>query len=311
MNKRKIICALMCVLLIGTAAFAEEASVVPAQNLRISANLIPAFAIRFQEWEGAPKEQAFFPNFGLGLEYGVSDWFNIQALWMPGVNLGMTKGYGVMHDVFAGAKAAILGKDALFGNSLKMLLSAAIGVNIPLTSIFTPKGANDPETDTLLWGSVMRVYYDMMFASWFTLNTYAEAVYYPPQISANPVYGGGMIEHPLDFSVEVEPRFKKTLKNANVFKAGIPIRVFYSPSVNMANNATDKPQYSLTAGAYVGIVSTLALRYMFREVEIDLHYDAAIVGENVDPLHRVGVIVKFLIGKEDLNIEKEDLNIEK
>jgi hypothetical protein len=298
MNTKKIICAVICVLLMGTAVFAEDASVVPAQNLRISANLIPAIAFRFQEWEGAPKDKALFPNFGLGLEYGVSDWLNIQVLWLPGVNLGMTKGYGVMHDAFAGAKAAIMGKDALFGNSLDMILSAAIGINIPLTSMVKPEGNKGDETDTLLWGSVLRVYYDVMFAYWFTLNTYAEAVYYPNQISANSVYGKGMIEHPLDFSLEVEPRFKYEMKNLNVFKAGIPIRAFFSPAINMANNKTDAVQYSLTAGAYIGMASTRNLKPPFREWEIDLRYDAAVVGLNVDPIHRVGFLLKFLIGKE-------------
>jgi len=298
MNTKKIICAVICVLLIGTAAFAEDASVIPAQNLRISANLIPAFAFRFQEWEGAPKDKALFPNFGLGLEYGASDWLNVQILWLPGVNIGMTKGYGILHDVFAGTKAAIMGRDALFGNSLDMILSAAIGINIPLTSIFRPKGISDQETDTLLWGSVLRVYYDMMFTYWFTLNIYAETVYYPRQISANAFYGKGMIEHPLDFSLEVEPRFKYEMKNENIFKAGIPIHAFYSPVINAADNSADAMQYCLTAGAYIGMSSTKNLRPPFREWEIDLRYDAAVVGKNVDPMHRIGFLLKLLIGKE-------------
>lgn len=217
MNTKKTICAIICILIIGTTAYAEDASVAPAQNLRISANLIPAFAFRFQEWEGAPKGKALFPNFGLGLEYGVSDWLTVQMLWLPGVNIGMTKGHGILHDVFTGAKAAIMGRDALFGKSLNMLLSAAIGINIPLTSMIKQETVNDPETDTLLWGSVARVYCDFLFAKWFTLNTYAEAVYYPNQISANPVYGKGMIEHPFDISLEVEPRFKYEMKNENIF----------------------------------------------------------------------------------------------
>lgn len=298
---KKIFCAVICVLLIGTAAFAEDALVIPAQTLRLSVNWIPTFVFRFQEWENVPTEKAMFLNTGFGAEYGVADWFNIQALWLPGINWGRSIGGepGNYHDLFAGTKAAILGRDALFGNSLNMLLSAALGINIPLTSILEPKGTDALETDTLLWGSVLRIYYDMMFASWFTLNACAEAIYYPRQISANTVYGDGMIEHLFDLSGELEPRFQYVMKNSDIFKFGLPLRFFYAPFQNMAHNDADVFQYCFTVSGYIGIASTRTLGPPFRAAEVYLRYDAAVLGENVDPLHRLGITVKVLLGKEE------------
>jgi hypothetical protein len=310
MNTKKILCAITCLLLIGTAAtavFAEDAAVIPAETVRLSVNVIPNYVMHFQEWEGSPSEPAMFFNSGLGIEYGVCDWLNVQAIWLPGVNFGHSDKYGNMHDIFAGTKAAILGQDALFGKSLNMLLSAALGINIPLTSIFEPKGTNVNETDTLLWGTVLRVYYDVFFTSWFTLNAFAEAVYYPNQISADTAYGKGMIEHPFDFSIEAEPRFEYAKKNGDIFRVGIPMRFFYSPSLNMANNATDVLQYCLTVSAYFGLVFTRPFGPPFKETEVYLRYDAAIVGQNVIPLHRVGIMVKFLFGKDKKAEETEEL----
>jgi len=57
-------------------------------------------------------------------------------------------------------------------------------------------------------------------------------------------------------------------------------------------------QYSLTVGTYIGIASTKNLKPPFREWEVDLRYDAAVIGKNVDPIHRAGILLKFLFGKE-------------
>ncbi|MFH2114939.1 MAG: hypothetical protein ABIJ86_10585, partial [Spirochaetota bacterium] len=91
--KKITVLALVCVLLAGSFAFADEATVLPAGVGRFYVANTYAFVdgeydadgelVEYSAGDGAIK----LYNLGLALEYGVNDWISAAAQWAPGANL--------------------------------------------------------------------------------------------------------------------------------------------------------------------------------------------------------------------------------
>jgi hypothetical protein len=292
--------ALLLALALFPAA-GEEAELLPAGNLR--AHLAPLAGFQVQEWEGwveGGKTTLF--NIGMGIEYGVKDWINIQALWMPGVNAwsSMEDGteYGYFNDMFIGGKAGIFGPSGLV-KSNKMRLSAALGIKVP----FPPKNEETQEGDHHLWGSVLRVYCDYIFTGVFSLTGYLEGVYYPRQMTNMRNFFNGAAYHPLDITVELEPRFRHKLAEQGMeLRWGLPVTYMVSPwydydGLGFSGELGDKmkePVHRFSVGAFF----TAAFVRMAYPFDITVKYTAPVAGRNARPIHQVSLIgrVNFTIG---------------
>ena len=287
----KLILAVLLVLITG-AAFAEEATLIPANTTRIT--VAPSYGMQFEEWdwEGVSNKKVSLFNLGLGVEYGPSDWINLQVLWVPGVNLWSKidgGDYGRMSDLFVGFKTAILGKGALF-DSDKLRFSVAPGMKMPVAS-FNAKEKADTirEPDQHLWGSALRLSFDYITNPFSFINFYLEGVFYPSQWTDNPAYKTNMVKHYVDINAEMEVHFHYPLENGIVLKGGVPFTLFAAPVMN-ANDEKSYSQYRLGSGAYFGAV------FPGTPLELLIRYSAPFMGKNAEPLHRVSLIARLSFG---------------
>jgi hypothetical protein len=281
-------------LVLGSPAFGEEAELVPERDLRIT--LSPAAGIQIGEWEKLTGGKTTLFNIGAGLEYGVRDWVSAQVLWLPGVNVWSTMEddmrYGYFSDMFLGGKVGILGSRALIKRD-DMRLSAAVGIRAP----FPSKDGADREGDHHLWGTALRIYYDYIFTRLFYLNGYAEGVYYPEQMAHTPNFSEGAVDHPLDFTVELEPRFRYELPAAGMeLHWGMPLKYRMAPWIN--REGIDFEQEMMHRFS-LGVFFRVAFVGMDFPFDIAVRYEAPAAGMNEQPLHEVGLTgrVSFGLGK--------------
>jgi hypothetical protein len=279
--------------LIVFPAFGEEAELVPGRNLR--ATLSPSFGTQIEEWEGVKGGKASLFNFGLGVEYGVRDWISAQALWIPGVNVWSamenSREYGYFNDMFLGGKVGILGPRGLV-KAENMRLSAALGIKAP----FPSKTDGDWEEDRHLWGSAARVYYDYIFTDLFYLNGYIEGIFYPEQAAHTPNFSGRQVYHPLDMTIELDPRFRYGLPGPGMeLSWGFPLTYTMSPWINLNREETEKEEiHRFSAGVFF----TAAFVRMKCPFDLTVKYVAPVVGTNDRPIHRVSLTgrVNFDLG---------------
>ena len=281
-------------MILGTA-FAEEAALVPGRTLRIS--FAPAsFGFQAEEWDwkGVSTEKVMAFSMGLGLEYGPTDWINLQMLWFPGINVysSISGGsYGLMTDLFLGAKIGILGKGFL-AESEVMRLSLRPGMKMPLAGYnASEKTTVLREPDQHLWGTALGLYFDYIPRPFFFVNAYLEGVYYPLQWSYNPLFKTNLVNHFLDITTEVEMHFQFSLKNGIILKGGIPVNFFIAPMINANDNNARESQYCFGSGVYVGMV----FKQQHMAMDLTIRYHAPIVGINTEPVHRVDLLFGFLI----------------
>ena len=255
--------------ILASAAYGEEASVLPEGDLRFSVNESAGYA------EGEP-----LADFGLGVEYAPSDWLNLQLLWNPRFHPDPSIG-----NMYVSLKGFLLGEGALASAGSQWLrLSAALGILIPPPD----KQPNLRDQTQDLWGSALRLYSDFLFGRYFYINLYAEGIFYPPQYVDNEVFYGDWVRHYIDLTGELELRFEAPLKNGFVLKWGAPARFFYAPYMNAADEYAGS-QYLLSAGGYFGI----KLPDGKPPFELYLKYSGGILGRYVNQAHRASLIFKF------------------
>lgn len=282
----------LCLLLVLGSAFTEEAALVPENNIRFT--LAPSFGFQAQEWDwtNVAADKVMLFGAGVGIEYAPADWINVQALWFPGINAwSQIEGgnYGRFSDVFVGIKAAILAGETALVEAEKfknIRFTAALGLKIPLPK--TPDSVREP--DQHLWGSAARLYFDYTFSSLFTLNAFAEGIYYPRQYADTPNFSPVVVEHYMDLNGELEGRFRYPVEKAGIILYwGLPIGLFVSPVYNAEDPAAADRQMRFQAGAYFGVGFTRI------PLELFVKYNAPITGLNDQPVHRISLSARYLL----------------
>jgi hypothetical protein len=148
------------------------------------------------------------------------------------------------------------------------------------------------------------VYGDFILSEYFYFNAYVEGVYYPSQWSDNPAFKGGVVEHNLDLTGEIEARFEVPLEGRGsglTLKGGVFGRYFYAPFMNAADvNVTD--QYSISAGGHFDLFFT----DLINPIEISIGYVAPIMGRNINPIHRVSLTFRVYCYQSPVNLNQYD-----
>jgi len=269
---RKLLFIFVICVLSTAASYAEDAAIVGESKLRLGINQSLGYA-----------DEEFLAATGFGAEYGTSPWLNLQLFWNPGFKYKPEMGF---NSLFLGVKGYILGEGALAPVGDKVRLSAAIGMLVPLY------GEPDLiDQDQMLWGTALRLYSDFIFSKYFYLNLFVEGIFYPPQYTDNEVFYGNWTRHYLDLTEELEAHFEFTAKNGVRIKFGFPIRFFYAPYMNDSDDYATT-QYSLSSGVYFAVITP-----SHYPVEIILKYNANILGQNVNQVHRGGIIFKITTGE--------------
>ena len=289
---KKIICIAILIAVMGTA-FAKEATLLPANTLRLS--LIPSFGFQVQtwEWEGVSEEKVTLCSIGLGVEYGPADWINFQLFWDRGVNVySKIDGgdYGRMTDLFLGFKIALWGKEGALKEAEKIRFSFAPGMIMPLGGFNTnsEKAETAREPDQHLWGSALRLYFDYIINPFVFVNIYAEGIYYPKQWTYNPAYKTHMVNHPIDINSELEVNFNYPLQNKIVLKGGLSANFFIAPTMNSNDSSAPSNQYCFSSGLYFGAAFNPSF-------DAFLRYKFPITGINTEPVHLVSIVARYSI----------------
>jgi hypothetical protein len=272
---RKLVCiVVLCV--IAAAAFGEESAVVPEYHLRLGQSEVFGFGGKLAH------------SWGIGAEYGIRDWLNVQFLWNRYLKITPNIGSG---SAFMGAKVYVVGDAALLQTNEKFRLSAALGMLAPAT------GENDwMDQDQNLWGTTLRLYGDYIINQYVYINLFIGHELYPPQYQNDDVAAyRDWVGHYIDYTFELEGHFQYPLDNGYTLKAGIPIRYFFAPYMNNSD-ALATSQYFFSMGVYFGF------QLPDREIpfEVYLKYDAKLFGQNVKQVHQLSLIHKVILPPEAL-----------
>jgi hypothetical protein len=223
-------------------------------------------------------------HIGLGfeLEYGLIPWASVQAQWRPAVLLsGYSRSGSTGHlgDVQIGARFGILGeKDSLISLGFLRLTFAA-GLKAPL-----PPGTGTAwEPDTHLWGAKVGLSCDYLAAPWFHLNLGAAALLSPEQASQNPNFTPRLrsVEHPLDLSIELEPRFRVLNPSGVIFS--LPLVYEYSAETRIRETALGDGRHFLS----LGIGYTMVIRNAALPFEVGMRCFMPLYGVNQIRLQRM------------------------
>jgi len=267
MRKFLLVClALMC---ISSAAFADDAKVMPKRVGRLYIAPVLGFADTSFDHNG--KETTFdkinFFNLGFALEYGIGDWITGAVQWTPGVTLssdingalpsslaipGLEANMNDAADLFVGAKFQIIGPKAPVV-SQQFRTAIAAGILIPLTSgpDFSKEltaiggGANKAtlsSMDNHSFGAGWRAYFDILLGKKFFINFYNETIFYLQKrdlIKYDVQHAGGYLQgneelkgtinYQYRTTFEFEPVFETTIGPSVGFTAGLPVAFVHTP----------------------------------------------------------------------------------
>jgi hypothetical protein len=128
----------------------------------------------------------------------------------------------------------------------------------------------------------------------FYLNGYLEGIYYPKQVAQTPNFRHGNANHPLDITMELEPRFVFELPGPEMeLRCGIPLRYTVSPwydydGLGLPDGYGDVYKEAVHHFS-VGVFFTTAFVGMQYPFDITVKYMAAVAGRNDRPIHQVSL----------------------
>lgn len=302
--KKITLMALICLLLAGSFAFADDASVLPAGVGRFYVANTYAFANGAYDVDGEFAEYADGAgafkvyNLGFALEYGVTDWISAAVQWAPGVNLWSEvdtpfadTNINGLSDIFVGAKILIVGEKAPVQNS-QVRLAVAPGVKIPLPGVdmedqLANIGAGDAATmsqaDKHLFALGARFYFDYIINKLFFMNLYSEFTYYPvegDQSTTSPfaTASTAKINYGYQLILEAEPHFDYMLDNGIRISAGLPVTYVMTPNTKVDD--TEVPDSATSVLKLAPSVSAFLTRTPL-PLEFKLGYSFPVMGVKV------------------------------
>jgi hypothetical protein len=228
-----------------------------------------------------------FVALGFGLEYGVLPWASLSAQWQPGVLLTSYTSSGPAgnaSDFQFGLRLGLLGERAFIKlDFLRLALIA--GVKSPL-----PSGEDAVwEPDLHLWGVKLGASLDYIPVDWFQLNCSGTVFLNPEQASNNAAFSRQTVNHPMDMTFELEPRFGLLSPNGVIFS--LPIVYEFSPESEIRGNALGDERHFL----HLGLGYTIAIRDTTLPFEVNTRLFVPLAGTNQLRLQRVEISGKIAI----------------
>jgi hypothetical protein len=224
---------------------------------------------------------------GFDLEYGVIPWASLFARWQPGYLFSVVTGEGDagrLGDFRFGLRLGLLGEQALIKIGF-LRLAVFAGVKTPF-----PSGDDTAwEPDTHLWGAAFGLSFDYIPLSWFQVNLSGDVLLNPEQISDNPAFGRRRVNHPLDTTFILEPRFSILKPDGITF--ALPVVYDYSLESEFQGQGRGDERRFLSAGYSYSLVS----RNAAWPFEVTARYLFPLYGMNQLKLHRLDLSTRIEI----------------
>jgi hypothetical protein len=279
-------------LLFTTALLSAETAEGPEEGV-LWTRLDIAAATGHDGWDAEGEsfpEDTFSLNYlalGANLEYGVTPWASLYARWQPGYLYSVVIGEGDagrMGDIQVGLRVGLLGERGLIKLGF-LRLALLAGVKFPL-----PSGDDTVwEPDQRLWGADFGLSFDYIPCSWFQVNLSGDVLLNPEQISDNPAFNRQGVNHFMDTTFSVEPRFN--ILNPNGLMFGLPVVYEYSPESKHEGEGMGDERRFLWAGCSY----TLLMRTISWPFEVSVQYLVPIDGMNQIKLQRLTLSGKVAI----------------
>jgi hypothetical protein len=275
----------LLILLAAPSLQAHSAETPPEGVLWTSLSLSAAAA---PDTEGTiPPGPLQFSALGFALDYGVLPWASLSALWRPGVLLSAYTSQGPagsVSDLRFALRLSLLGRQGLIRfNPLRLVLSA--GVTAPLPS--DPDSAWEP--DTHLWAITGGLSLDFIPHQLFQLNGLVSASFFPEQASDNPAFFRQAVSHPLDLSVELEP--KLTFLSPGGVILSFPLVYEFSAESSIRGLPLGDEQQLLS----LGLGFAFAIREAALPFDLGLRFLAPFYHKNSPRLQRLELTGKIAI----------------
>ncbi|MDR2552274.1 MAG: hypothetical protein LBD31_03790 [Treponema sp.] len=296
---KKLLTFVLVAAVLGGAAFADDAKVMPKMVGRVY--LAPTFSFapggydKDGSYEKYDDGSVKLFNLGLAVEYGVIDWITAAVQWAPGwtpwsdtsavtAPLGFDdSNVNGVADLFVGAKIQFLGPKApLVTETFRAAI--APGVIIPLPGPDFPaefkeaaqgNKATLSSMDNHVFATGARLYFDWQINDKFFINLYNETLVYPVKKDLNKdsptlaVIKGQLLQNASTFATIIDA----AITSGGGTSPGVPV---LTPAVENAINAVDgevnykykltfeiEPVFTLPLGEGISLSAGLPVNYTF------------------------------------------------
>ena len=320
---KKLIALSLLLVALGSMAFADTATVLPAMVGRV--RLVPAFMLTPGIWDDKGKKDSFDNtqqvfNLGLALEFGIIDWITAAVLWAPGwtpwsSNVMGQKDVTVngVADMMIGAKFLILGEKAPIENDMfRFAVTAGVLVPLPgpdVSKEYTKSKPNMP-IDKHVFGIGAWLDFDWLINESFTLNFHNDTRIYPIKQDLKnsmdyAIYGTAIatamldpdapnkvkINHKYSMDFELEGSYSMPLADGIILNAGLPVAYSFTPGKDYSGGGfsmSGKSGYVFSVKPNVGVFLTNTPLPM----EFVLQYGLPLVGKNAAISHVISLQFK-------------------
>ena len=317
---KKLIALSLLLAALGSMAFADTASVLPAMVGRV--RLVPAFMLTPGAWDDKGKKESYDDtqqvfNLGLALEFGITDWINAAILWAPGWTPWSSHAGGSkdatsngMADIMLGAKFLILGEKAPIENDMfRFAVTAGVLVPLPGPDVSKEVGKSKPNMpiDKHVFGIGAWLDFDWLINESFTLNFHNDTRIYPIKqdlknstdyagLALLIITGGGdpgkwKINHKYSMDFELEGSYSMPLADGIILNAGLPVAYSFTPGKEYSGQGASmsgKSGYVFSVKPNVGVFLTNTPLPM----EFVLQYGLPLMGKNAGISHVISLQFK-------------------
>jgi hypothetical protein len=344
--KKIIISLLLISLSMSSILFAEDAFTLPAGVMRLT--LANSYITIDEQFDENGESEEFYDvalyNLGAALELGITDTISAALQWAPGTYLytsvedddlntllnavGSSTDnitYAGYADLFAGAKAQIVGENGFIKND-KIRAAMALGVQVPLQDY-----SLEDEVDSLLAGDDFayidqsttgflgfggRFYFDYQFTERFFINLYNQTAYYLPRDNyiysvteaatwqayadaAGDAYAQSTTgiddpyateEHiyPIYYDFEIDFNYDLPLSEKSKMGFGFPLQYSFNGETSVDGEGQDDASYSVGISPSISFFTAESIPF-----EVAFNYYLTLAGENTYKKNYAGLQLKL------------------